>query len=63
MRMRCVGINTGKKLPIGSLFPDADAGVSIVDGKEIPLTMRELDIALHTGQGFYPERSDECLLG
>ena len=44
MLMRCAGIDTGKKLHIGSLCLDADARAALVDGKEIPLTMREFDI-------------------
>ena len=44
MLMRCAGIDTGKKLHIGLLFLDTDARAAVVDGKEIPLTMREFDI-------------------
>ena len=44
MLMRCAGIDTGRKLHIGSLFMDADSRISVVDGREISLTMREFDI-------------------
>ena len=44
MLMRCAGIDTGRKLSIGTLFLDADARMVIVDGQEIPLTMREFNL-------------------
>lgn len=44
MLMRCAGIDTGRKLSIGTLFLDADARIAIVDGQEVPLTMREFNL-------------------
>ena len=44
MLMRCAGISARRKLQIGALCLVADARVFSVDGKEIPLTMREFDI-------------------
>ena len=55
MLMRCAGIDTGRKLTIGSLFLDADARIAVVDGREILLTMREFDIVF--GLLSAPERA------
>ena len=44
MLMRCAGIDTGRKLTVGTLFMDADARIAIADGQEIQLTMREFDL-------------------
>ena len=44
MLMRCAGIDTGRKLKIGSLFLDADSRVAVMDGQEVPLTMREFNL-------------------